>query len=341
MSAHQRTVTDAVMSRTRTTLKTRAARTDWDKTITDGGIYLLALGGFYVGYQTLYAQALRVGFPSDQAVVVAALADLAILLFSRKAVREVKAGRSARIIRLIVAVFSLATFGLQLRAAWGDPLAVAFHALPPAVWIIGHEMMLRGRLRDAKAARKAAQIAAGLRPAPLPAIRLSWWLLDPYHTFIVWRLTKLWQIGATDVIRQEADKLKAKGKTVPRAWEGYLAAAPAPAEPARHTICGAAKLYNPVVSALDTALYRLSDESQQVPVDEVKTFLSILPTPPVKGRPKEKAMAFIREIDALAVQYDIAVTDRYIAKLLQVGPPRVSRLREEIREEDRNLAAKP
>lgn len=335
MSAYQPTVTEPVVSRSGTTLRDRVAHTDWDKTITDGGIYLLALGGFYVGYQWLYTQALNVGFPDDQAMVVAALADLAILLYSRKAVREVKAGRPARIIRLIVAVFSIATFGLQLRAAWGDPLAVTFHALPPAVWIIGHEMMLRGNLRDAKAKLRADRIAAGLLPARLPAIRLSWWLLDPKNTFFVWRRVKLWEEAPASVIRNEVAKRQNKqGHKIPAAWQGYLTTAEAPTEPARPTICGAAKLYNPEVPAVDIVLYRRSDETRQVPASEVQTFLGFLPAPPVKGRPREKAMNFIRDIDALAVQYDIAVTDRYIAQLLEVNPSRVSRLRDFIAEED-------
>jgi hypothetical protein len=330
-----------------TTVRDRITQIDWDETITDGGIYLLAFGGFYVGYQTLYAQALRVGFPGDQAMVVAALADLAILLYSRKAVREVKAGRPARIIRLIVALFSVATFGLQLRAAWPDPLAVAFHALPPAVWIIGHEMMLRGNLRDAKAKLRAAKIAAGLLPAALPAIRLSWWLLDTKNTFFVWRRVKLWEQAPADVIRNEIAERQAKQgskKKIPAAWQGYLAAAPAPAVPTpfQHTTCGPTFFTVAAMMAKlppATVLYRLSDESAEVPADEVKTFLRFLPEPPVKGRPKDKAMAYIRDIDALSAQYDIAVTDKYIAQLLQVSPSRVSRLRDAIREEDAAAAA--
>jgi hypothetical protein len=347
MSAYQPTVTKAVMSHSGTTLRTRAAQADWDKITTDGMIYLLAVGGFYLGYQTLYTLALAVGYTSNQAAVAAALADIAILAYSRKAVAEIKEGRSAWGIRLIVAAFSLATFGLQLRAAWPHPTAVGYHGMAPAVWILGHEMMLRGRLRTAKAARRQAQIAAGLRPAPLPSIRLAWWLLAPLSTFTVWRLVKLWEVPQDVVIRTEAARRQANNKGVPRAWEGYLLTTEPTAEPAPalHTICGSAALFTidsmlPKldVPPVDTALYRLSDENEEVPADEIAVFLRTLPVAPAKGRPKDKAMAYIRDVDRLAAQYDIAVTDRYIATLLQVNPSRVSRLREAIREEDAAVA---
>jgi hypothetical protein len=322
MSAPQSTVTNAVVSHSTTTWKTRATQADWDKIITDGMIYLLAVGGFYLGYQTLYDLATTVGYTPHQAFVAAALADIAILAYSRKAVAEIKAGRSAWGIRLIVAAFSLATFGLQLRAAWPHPTAVGFHGMAPAVWILGHEMMLRGRLRTAKAARRAAQVAAGLRPAPLPAIRLSWWLLDPYHTFIIWRLVKLWEKPQDEVIRNEAAKRKDKGKNVPRAWEGYLLTAETPA--AEET---AEEPEQEEETAPETGLYRLSDPTEKVPTEDFDAFLLNLPVAPVKGRPEDKAIEYIREVDKLAAKADIAVTDRFIAGLLGVHASRVCRLR--------------
>lgn len=309
------------------------SRRDWDKTLTDGGIYLLAIGGFYVVYQTLYALALAVGIPKDQAIVLAALPDLAIILYSRKAVQEVKEGRSAWGIRTIVAVFSMASFAFQLRAAWPNPLSVGLHGIAPAVWVIGHEMMLRGRLRTAKAKRRAEQIAAGLRPAPLARIRMSWWLLSPFSTFTVWRLTKLWQVDAVTVIRREAPKRD----KVPQAWRGYLldTPAPAPAAPVRHTICGAAALFTPEVPELPAppvapVLYRESNDREEVPASEVAVFLRTLPVAPVKGRPKEKAQKYITEVLALGAQYDIKVTGRLLADLLQVDEGRVSKIRKDM-----------
>lgn len=344
MTSNQPTLTPAPPSPIHT-LKARAAHTDWDKTLTDGLIYLIAFGGFYVGYQVLFDMATKVGMPADQAAVVSGIADLLILTMSRKAVQEIKEGRSAWGIRTIVVIASLATFSLQLRAAWPHPTSLGFHGLAPAAWIIGHETMLRGRLRTAKATRKAAQIAAGLRPAPLPSIRRIWWLLAPFSTFTIWRLTKLTEQPPADVIRLEAARRKAKNKDIPRAWESYLTTdAPATQAPTpfQHTTCGSTFFSADALMAKlppATVLYRRSDETQQVPTSEVQSFLRILPEPPLKGRPKDKAMAFIREIDALSVQYDITVTDKYIAQLLEVTPSRISRLRDAIRDED--AAAQP
>ncbi|MEU9405679.1 DUF2637 domain-containing protein [Streptomyces sp. NPDC048281] len=322
------------MSRSRTPLRDRAVQADWDRITTDGVIYLLAVGGFYLGFQTLFDLAVKVGYNHHQAAVAAALADIAIFAYSRKAVQEIKEGRSAWGIRLIVAAFSLATFALQLRAAWPHPTAVGFHIMPPAVWIIGHEMMLRGRLRTAKAARRAAQIAAGLRPAPLPAIRLSWWLLDPYHTFIVWRLVKLWEEPQDVVISTEAARLKNKGKNIPRAWEGYLLAAPAAALP-RHTICGAATAFQiedmlpepDVTPQITSVLYRESNPAERVPDAERDALVRMLPEAPAKGRPEDKAIEYIRRVDNLAAQRDIKVTGVFLGELLQVDGARISKLR--------------
>ncbi|WP_205526077.1 DUF2637 domain-containing protein [Streptomyces sp. RLB1-9] len=329
-------MTKAVVSYTGTTWRTRAAQADWDRLITDGMIYLIAIGGFYVGYQTLYAMALKVGMPADQAAVVSAIADMAILAYSRKAVQEIKEGRSAWGIRTIVAAASLATFSLQLRAAWPHPTSLGFHGLAPAAWILGHEMMLRGRLRTAKAARRAAQIAAGLRPAPLPAIRPAWWLLAPFSTFTVWRLVKLWEKSQDYVIRIEAARRKDKGKNVPRAWEGYLLTTQTPAAASAlvlHEICTA--FFTPEdlfpepgwVPPVTSTLYRESDPAEKVPSSEVDALLRMLPEAPAKGRPEDKAIEYIRRVENLAAQRDIKITGVFLAELLQVDGTRISKLR--------------
>ncbi|MFE0490143.1 DUF2637 domain-containing protein [Streptomyces griseoaurantiacus] len=321
-----------------TNWRNKAASADWDQLTTDGLIYLLALIGFYLGYHTLHTLALAVGYTGNEAQAAAITADIAVLAYSRKAVAEIKAGRSAWGIRLIVAAFSLATFGLQLRAAWPHPTAVGFHAMSPAVWVIGHEMMLRGRLRDAKAARRAAQIAAGLRPAPLPAIRLTWWLLAPFSTFTIWRLVKLTEQAPADVIRMEAARRQGKKKDIPRAWNSYLTAeapaetAPAP-QPVPHTICGPSLITaDSLISRpkplpqITTTVYRQS-RREEVPADELNTFLSLLPTAPPKGRPSDKAVQYINDVEALAASYDIKVTGKLLAELLDVTETYVSHLR--------------
>ncbi|MET7363158.1 DUF2637 domain-containing protein [Streptomyces sp. NPDC005562] len=285
------------MSAPAPSMRARVTRTDWDKLLTDGAIYLLALGGFYVGFKTLYSLALMVGYPTDEAMVVASLADIAILAYSRKAVREVKAGRSAWAIRLIVAAFSLGTFALQLRSAWPHPVSVGFHILPPAVWIIGHEMMLRGELRQAKKQLREHEIAQGLRPTPLPRLRRTWWLLDPYHTFTVWRLTKLWEQSPTFVILQEAARREHEGETIPRAWQGVLATGG-------------------------------QDE------DEVRDrFIKALPPVPEKGsRTNQEIAAFITRATQLAGEFDIECTGKLLADILDCDPAQVSRIRTALRE---------
>jgi hypothetical protein len=330
MSADQLTVTAPAMSRTRTTLRDRADQADWDKLLTDGLIYLLALIGFYLGYHTLHTLALAVGYTGTEAKAAAVTADVAILAYSRKAVAEIKAGRSAWGIRFIVAAFSMATFGLQLRAAWPHPTAVGFHAMSPAVWILGHEMMLHGRLRDAKAARRAAQIKAGLRPAPLPSIRRIWWLLAFPSTFTVWRLVKLTERAPAAVIRAEAERRKDKGEGIPRAWESYLLDTPA-APRTLHTICRATAFYAPEdlfpELPINVTLYRESDPTEKVPTFEIDALLRMLPKAPAKGRPEDKAIEYIRRVDNLAAQRDIKITGVFLAELLQVDGTRISKLR--------------
>jgi hypothetical protein len=339
MSAYQPTVTKAVVSRSGNTLRTRAAQADWDKITTDGLIYLLAAIGFYLGYHTLHTLALAVGYIGPEAKAAAITADVAILAYSRKAVAEIKAGRSAWGIRFIVAAFSLATFGLQLRAAWPHPTAVGFHAMSPAVWVIGHEMMLRGRLRDAKAARRAAQIAAGLRPTPLPSIRRTWWLLAPFSTFTVWRLVKLWEVAPAKVIHIETARRKAKNKRVPRAWEGYLTSTEAPAAeptpaPALHEICGSTALFTadsllPASKPLPTITTTVYRESRRevVPDDELNAFLRLLPDAPADGRPFDVAAKYVADVEALSGPYDIKITLKFLGELLNVDETYASRLR--------------
>jgi hypothetical protein len=332
MTEDQRTRTDDETPASGTTWRDMAARADWGKIVTDGMIYLLAVGGFYLGYKTLYKLAIAVGYSSDQAPVAAALADIAILAYSLKAVREIKEGRSAWGIRLIVAAFSLATFTLQLKAAWPHPTAVGFHIMPPAVWILGHEMMLRGRLRTAKAKLRAEQIAAGLRPAKLPSLRLSWWFLDPFHTLIVWRLKNLWQIAPADVIRKEAADRQKRNKSIPRAWLAYLDAEEPEPEAEFEEPEGPKVTAPPVV--LQAAVYHNSRPREEVSAADLDIFQRALPDAPVEGRPEGKATAYIRQVQQFAVNYDIKVTNVLLGELLGVDPSYVSRLRKVIRDED-------
>ncbi|MGW1436936.1 DUF2637 domain-containing protein [Streptomyces griseus] len=290
---------------------------NWDKILTDGMIYLLAIGGFYVGYQTLYKLALAVDFPHDQAVVVASLVDLAILAYSRKAVQEVNDGRSAWGIRLIVAALSLATFALQIRAAWPNPTAVTLHALPPAVWVIGHEMMLRGKLRNAKSQRRTHEIAEGLRPAPLPRIRTTWWILAPKSTFLVWRLSKLWELPQETVIRLETERLQRAAKNIPRAWQGIALTTDTTPEDQSD---------QQKTDAFDVVLTKQSDPQQELSPQEKIDFLGALPSAPAKGRPQDQAIEYLTLVEETADRLDIKVTGVFVATLLGVDPTYISRL---------------
>ncbi|WP_168713680.1 DUF2637 domain-containing protein [Streptomyces sp. A0642] len=330
------------------TWRTKLSTVNWDKTLTDTMIYLLALGGFYVGYQTLYTLALYVDFPQDQAVVVAALADLAILAYSRKAVQEVNAGRSAWGIRAIVTTFSLGTFALQIRAAWPDPVAVGFHALPPAVWIIGHEMMLRGKLRNAKKMRRDHEIIQGLRPAPLPAIRKIHWILSPFRTFQAWRLTKLWEVSQDTVIKQLAsawqNDSKKKNKPLPAAWRRVLIATPAPAATLDRITITATPTFKaqpqpqpkaiitPTPAAPAPRLQLLTGGKTNASPAAQAAFLADLPAPPPKGsRTGDDIADYVTIVDQLSQKHGITLTEKAVAQLADCDTGQLSRLRAKAR----------
>ncbi|MDQ1041470.1 hypothetical protein QFZ75_007972 [Streptomyces sp. V3I8] len=298
----------------------RLAHADLAEIFDDGLIYLLAAGGFWLGFSTLYDLALQVDYSAPQAAGAAALADVAILAYSRKALREIRAGRSAWGLRLIVALFSIATFALQLRAAWPDPTSLAFHCMPPAVWIIGHEAMLRGKIRDARKALREQQIAAGLRPAPLPTIRISHWFLSPLPTFRVWRRMKLWELPQHVVVRQLVEDRKAKGnKAIPAAWQGIL--------------------LTPVPLSSDDEPLELEDgpvaidpPSEDTDIDMWRRFLRALPDAPPEGRSKETALAYIECVERLAGEFGFEVRGTLLAHLLSVDPSRISRIRNQGKE---------
>lgn len=304
--------------------------------LVDAGVYLLALGGFYIGYATLRTLARSNGFPQHQAVVVAALADLAILVYSWKAKQEVEQGRSAWGIRLIVAAMSLATCALQLRAAWPHYTAVALHALAPAVWIVGHEMMLRGKLRDAKNARRQAQIAAGLRPAPLEKLRASEWLISPYRTFRVWRLMQLLSVPAHTAKAHLVSTWKGK-RAVPTAWLD-LHEQPAP-EP-RIVVLDAFKF--PEQRRTELAPSQPAPALPQSPLQgltvklttggaasagQISAFLAELPATPPPGRTQVEAWDYVHTVETIASQHGIECTGVMHARLLGVTPGMITKIK--------------
>ncbi|MGW9067842.1 DUF2637 domain-containing protein [Streptomyces yangpuensis] len=348
----KRTRKTAVMPASAPTEESKETSRNWDKITTDAAIYLLALGGFYLGYETLYDLAIRVGYPDNQARVVAAIADLAILAYSRKAVQEVTEGRSAWGIRLIVMIFSIGSFALQLRAAWPHPVSVGFHALPPAVWIIGHEMMLRGKLRDARKTLRSTQISNGLRPAPLPIIRQTWWLLDPWHTFQVWRRMKLWETTQSIAIRQLAQQRTAQNKPIPVAWQRALLAheqAPGRMQALAIPVISPFKeLEAPTPPAIEPEK-PIEPPSRFAPLDRMRltngedvpsnirdAFLAALPAKPPTNdrgyRTSEDIGAYITRVEHIAGEFHIECTGVILAALLEIDPARVSRVKQAMRE---------
>lgn len=314
MAHAKRTRKDSTMSATEPSLQARLSEVDWSKALNDGLIYLLALGGFYLGFSTLYTLALHVGYSEHEAAVAASLADMAVFAYSRKALQEVKAGRSAWGIRLIVSIFSIATFALQLRSAWPDPTSLAFHAMPPAVWVIGHEMMLRGNLRDARKALRAVEIQTGMRPAPLPRIRRIHWFLDPKNTFKVWRRMKLWELPQHLVVRKLADDLVAEKKPIPAAWQGILL-----------TSVALAVEQKPQVLEIEKSEDEPKPRTEE---DEMyERFMEALPPAPPEGRSKDEALAYIERVEQLAGEFGVTCTGKFLAQLLGVDPSRISRIR--------------
>lgn len=310
MSTAQPTSDTTPLSRNRRT----APRTTTPLTTVDTGIYLLALGGFYVSYQTLRTLARASGYPADQATVVAALADLAILLYSRKAVHEVEQGRSAWGIRLIVTALSLATVSLQLRTAWPHPTALGLHALPAAVWITGLEMMLRGKLRDAKAARRRALTAAGLRPAPLQRLRTAEWLMAPVPVFKVWRMMILLGVPA-DTARTHLAASWTNATAVPASWT--VTTPPPAAQDPQDT----------KLALVPTPVTALRADGHEATEAELAVFIADLPDVPPPGRTKDEARQYLAAVDAAAARHELTVTGACASRLLGVSPSYISQIR--------------
>lgn len=189
----------------------------------EADVYLLALLGCFISYQVTYDLCLKHGMTPDRAFVVAALADFGQFVYSRKALRATKAGRSAWVLRLFVGVLSGASFAINIRDAWPHPTDVGLYSLAPAVWISAHEFMLHGKRSAIKTKRRAEQIAQGLRPAPVAKIGATPFLLAPWPTFRVKRvmwLTRCTPAQAAEILIQRA---KNKNKTkIPFFWTALV-----------------------------------------------------------------------------------------------------------------------
>lgn len=293
-----------------------------EETLTDVGIYLLAIGGFYVSYQVIYQACLDAEFPPDQASVVAALADFAILAYSFKAKQAVERGESAWGLRLATMMMSFATFYTQIHNVWHSAFKLVLHSLSPTVWVAGHEFMLRPKLKRARKRIHEARIAAGLSPAPVARLRLSQWLFAPRRTFQVWKRMIMWSFDPVSVTRilvqqwNDADKktLMGKSKPVPAAWAFAVPPATeiADPEPVKALLpVEAAEPAEPGEPTLFTTV-----KLQDAPADLQRRFHDALPPVPPQGRSTEETWKFMTAAQDTCNTLGIRYTDVIVADLL-------------------------
>lgn len=162
-----------------------------------GGAALIASIGFAGSYAAVRELALRKGFGSfalafpiglDAGIVVLLALDL-LLSWLRM---------PFPLLRHTAWLLTAATIAFNGAAAWPDPLGVSMHAVIPVLFVVVVEAARAavGRLAEITADRH------------IESVRLSRWLLDPLHTFVMWRRMKLWEMRSyDDVIRFEQDRL--------------------------------------------------------------------------------------------------------------------------------------
>lgn len=300
-------------------------------------IYLLAIGGAYVSIQVIYAACIRKNFANDEAIVVSALADLAIFAYSRKAVNEVEQGRSAWGIRLLVNGLSTATFSLNIYEVRHDALSVLLHSLAPLVWIAGHEIMLKGKLRRARAVIRQQRIEAGLSPAPVARLRLAQWIFAPRRTFQIWKRMIMWSLDPLTVTHLLVQDWKAtkSDKPVPAAWSFVVAdltpaVTPLPQAMAQTQIPAQAQpAIAPAPQAPQPPAEPLMFKLQDAPDDVVKRFHSELPPVPPVGGSSLETWKFMTDVSELCNRLKIRYTDTLVADLIGCSRQAVSYTRKQ------------
>jgi Protein of unknown function (DUF2637) len=144
------------------------------------GLAVLILVGFATSYRTLRDLAATTGgYPPWLAPAVPLSFDLGIVVLSLKVARAAREGRTAPVMRLLVAALSAATVVANASAA-STPTARLLHAVPPAMFVICFESVI-------VTARLHALARMRLLPAPLPRIRTVRWLLALPSTWVHWR----------------------------------------------------------------------------------------------------------------------------------------------------------
>ena len=133
------------------------------------GLGVLILVGFATSYRTLRdLAATEGGYPVWLAPAVPLSFDLGIVVLSLKVARAAREGRTAPVLRLLVAALSAATVVANAASAT-SPTARLLHAVPPAMFVVCFESVIIS-------SRRAALDARGLLPAPLPRMRPVRWV---------------------------------------------------------------------------------------------------------------------------------------------------------------------
>ena len=213
------------------------------------GIVVLILVGFVTSYRTLLDLAATAGgYPRWLAPAVPLSFDLGIVVLSLKVARSAREGRTAPIMRLLVAGLSTATVLANASAATTPP-AKLLHAVPPTMFVICFESVII-------TARRRALIERNLLPAPLPRLRAAQWLLAPACSWRLWRARVLDQTGdpvvKDDIVAEPAAAILDSAAAQPTV---VVTAASLPASAAgpvsREQIVGDALLRHPRMSAAE------------------------------------------------------------------------------------------
>ena len=95
-------------------------------------------------------------------------------------------------------VLTAGTIVFNAASSWGDPLAMAMHAIIPVLFVVVVEAARHaiGRIADISVDRH------------MESVRLMRWILSPVPTFRLWRRMKLWELRSYDeVVRLEQNRL--------------------------------------------------------------------------------------------------------------------------------------
>jgi Protein of unknown function (DUF2637) len=169
------------------------------------GLVVLILVGFLTSYRTLLELAVTAGgYPRWLAPAVPLSFDLGIVVLSLKVARSAREGRTAPVMRLLVAGLSAATVTANASAA-STMSAKLLHAVPPAMFVICFESVIIS-------ARRRALADQDLLPSPLPRLRTAQWLLAPLDTCRLWRSRVLAQ---PDQAPRNESKIQAAAAAVP------------------------------------------------------------------------------------------------------------------------------